>query len=212
MSWIYKAKVTQSLIQYRFQLLNALQPGQYEIISTRICRSSPQLLFETQGADTTQPWAERGGGGWGERAGERLLARSATLAARWGSEQRRAVISVLLFRQESLFPEAVAKTRCCTHSGPEGPQLTLMWNHRLSSPSQNQHSHSAAISFSLLCLSVTPAHPCPTAAIASAPTLWELCKPLNLWTTPATHNVHTALQTLLSDLLSDFWQRGKQLC
>lgn len=91
-----------------------------------------------------------------QRERERDLARSATLAACRGSEPRIAVISALLFRQESPFPRAVTKTA-----------WQLLYTQRTWRPSinldvklqpcqfslkQDQRRHSAAISFCLLCV------------------------------------------------------------
>ena len=199
MSRIHKAKVTQSLIQCGFQLLKALSPGQYEIIWTRLCQSGPQLFFETQGADTTQPWAERHTEREREkeREKERDLARSATMAACRGSEQRRAVISVLLFRQESPFPLGSHKKQadsCCTHKGPDGPQLTLMWNYCLVNPPLNKINGAVRLQYHFVYLIRLLFHLASVPVLlAFAPSFWKLDKPLNLWTSPILGNLHTGI-------------------
>ena len=199
MSRIHKAKVTQSLIQCGFQLLKALSPGQYEIIWTRLCQSGPQLFFETQGADTTQPWAERHTEREREkeREKERDLARSATMAACRGSEQRRAVISVLLFRQESPFPLGSHKKQadsCCTHKGPDGPQLTLMWNYCLVNPPLNKINGAVRLQYHFVYLIRLLFHLASVPVLlAFAPSFWKLDKPLNLWTSPILGNLQTGI-------------------
>lgn len=178
MSRIHRAKVTQSLIQCGFQLLKALSRGQYEIIWTRVCQSGPQLFFETQGADTTQPWAERHTErGW-ERQRERDLARSATVAVCRGSEQRESGnFSAALQTGESFPPGQSQKQAdsCCTHKGPDGPQLTLMWNYCLVNPPLNKINSAVQLQYHFVYLIRLLFHLASVPVLlAFAPFFWSL--------------------------------------
>lgn len=100
---------------------------------------------------------------------------------------------------------------CCTHKGPDGPQLTLMWNYCLVNPPLNKINGAVRLQYHFVYLIRLLFHLASVPVLlAFAPSFWKLDKPLNLWTSHILGNLQTGITS--HGALWFFYQDVRKLC